>query len=269
MKTAQQREYEAAYASTESEYGMPDRKIADGALRDKRILSIGCGTGNDLWHLTTENEVLGLDYAQSAPEVARRHNVQILECDLNCEQILPFADNSFDIIVLKDILEHLLDPLAVLKEVRRVMNENGYAVISVPNHFYWLQRLRYLLGGNLIVPVHRSRYDEWDYMHIRFFTYSGFCRFLKAADLESSRWFWDFGYLAHYRNPDLWLEPQIWKFKHGKPMSTRGKLGLYVLRPAWQLFNFVFPRQLRHAIISLAPGVLCAGFYVHVRKRAQ
>ena len=47
IKTKQQRVYEAAYASADSEYGMPDRKIADASLRGKRILSIGCGTGND------------------------------------------------------------------------------------------------------------------------------------------------------------------------------------------------------------------------------
>jgi hypothetical protein len=64
----------------------------------------------------------------------------------------------------------------------------------------------------------------------------------------------------------MWFEPQLQKRASGLPLSRRAKFGLYVLRPAWQLLNVFFPRSLRSAIVSLCPGLLCGGFYVHCRK---
>ena len=190
--------------------------------------------------------------------------------DLNLSPVLPFGDQSFDIVICKDILEHVLEPMVVLQEVRRVLKDNGYVVISVPNHFYLPMRLRILLGKGLIWKSigsdHSLEYDEWNYMHIRFFTYGGFRRFLRAAGFRPEKWFWDFGNLAHYNNPDMWLEPQLWKKAHGKPISHRGKLGLYLIRPLWKVFNLLFPRPIRARVVSLAPGLLCAGFYVRVQK---
>lgn len=269
IKTRQQSNYETAYACPEPGYGMPDHKIGEAGLCGKRILTIGCGIGSDVWYLAGTNEVVGIDYASSASEVARLHQLRIVDCDLNANPVLPFADSSFDIVVIKDILEHLLDPLAVLQQTGRVLKDGGYAVISVPNHFYWPFRLRYLLGGNLLDARHRSHYDEWDYMHIRFFSYGGFRRFLTTAGFQPIRWFWDFGNLAHYREPDMWFEPQLWKQRTGRPLSRRGRLGLYVLRPAWRAFNVIFPRSLRRALVSVSPGLLCAGFYVHAVKQSS
>ncbi len=267
----QQYSYERAYQSADSEYGFPDRKISDGeVLKGRRILSLGCGTGNDLWYLAGENFIVGLDYATSGLEIAIRHRVLGVRADLNLCPLLPFKSRSFDVVVCKDILEHLLEPLAILQEVRRVLKDDGYVVISVPNHFYLPLRLRIFMGKGLIWKSvgsdHSRQYDEWNYMHIRFFTYGGFRRFLEIAGFRPEKWFWDFGNLAHYNNPDMWLEPQLWKKRAGRPISRRGKLGLYIISPLWKLFNLLFPRILRSAFVSLVPGLLCGGFYVRVRK---
>jgi len=267
----QQRQYERAYQDADDEYGFPDRKISDGRmLQGKWILSLGSGTGNDVWYLAEENLVVGLDYAVSGLEIGSRHGARGVAGDLNLRPMLPFKGRSFDVVICKDILEHLLEPLAVLQEVQRVLKNDGYVMVSVPNHFYLPLRLRILLGKGLIWKSigsdHRREYDEWNYMHIRFFTYKGFQRLLKTAGFRPEKWFWDFGNLAHYNNPDMWLEPQLWKKAHGHPLSRRGKLGLYAIRPLWRALNLLFPRPLRSAIVALAPGLLCAGFYARVRK---
>jgi SAM-dependent methyltransferase len=265
----QHAKYESLYSEADSEYGFPDRKIVDRILQGRRILSLGCGTGSDIWYLG-ENALVGLDYATSGLLVGQRHGLKGVCGDLNANTRLPFVDRCFDIVICKDILEHLLDPLALLGEVRRVLKEDGYAVISVPNHFYLPLRIRILLGHGLrwktIGHDHRQSYTDWNYMHIRFFTYAGFRQLLKAAALYPEKWFWDLGTLAHYHNPDMWLEPQRWKRARGLPMSRRGRWGLYLLDPVWKIFNRLFPRSLRSAIVSLAPGLLCAGFYARVRK---
>lgn len=94
-----------------------------------------------------------------------------------------------------------------------------------------------------------------------------FSVFLTLSGFRPEKWFWDLGNLAHYHNPDMWIEPQIWKKRAGHPISTRGKFGLYFVRPLWIVFNLLFPRWLRSSIVSVAPGLLCSGFYVRARKQ--
>ncbi len=76
LSSHQQIQYENLYQNTESDYGFPDRKISDGSsLQGKRILSLGSGTGWDLWYLSENNFVVGLDYALSGLTVAGSHHL--------------------------------------------------------------------------------------------------------------------------------------------------------------------------------------------------
>ena len=243
-------------------FGFPDPKIANGQpLINKHILTLGGGAANDLWHLTRENFVVNADYASSGLHVGKQFGVQGVFANLNLEASLPFADGTFDLVICKDILEHLLDPLSVLKEAIRVLRDDGTIIISVPNHFYWPMRLRLLLGKGIIwrglITDHGTAYREWDYMHIRFFTYKGFRQFLETAGLKPERFYWDFGNLAHYYDPEMWFEPQLQKRAAGFSISSRAKFGLRVCRPFWRLFNIVFPKSLRSAIVSLLPFSCC------------
>jgi len=82
--THQQSQYEYAYSDADSEYGFPDRKIADGkTIEDERILNLGCGTANDVWFLAGKNLIVGLDYARSGLKIASRHGVYGVVGDLN------------------------------------------------------------------------------------------------------------------------------------------------------------------------------------------
>jgi SAM-dependent methyltransferase len=272
VATHQQRSYEAAYQAAANSIAVPDMKITGDTLPvQKRILTLGGGIANGLWHLAQENLVVNADYALPGLQVGRQFGVHGVSANLNTSAALPFADRTFDLVVCSDILEHLIEPLIVLKEAIRVLRDDGVVVISVPNHFYWPMRFRLLLGKGIIwrglLSDHGKNYREWDYMHIRFFTYKGFRQFLEAAGLEPLRFYWDFGNLAHYWNPDMHLAPQLRKRAEGKSLSKKAKFGIYVIRPLWWVFNIVFPRRLRSAIVSLLPGLLCGGFYVRCRKR--
>jgi hypothetical protein len=69
------------------------------------------------------------------------------------------------------------------------MKADGFAVVSVPNHFYWRQRLRLLRGHGVILPFHNA--NEWDYFHIRFFTLHSFERLLNEVNLTVEETFYD------------------------------------------------------------------------------
>jgi len=55
----------------------------------------------------------------------------IRKYDLN--KGLPFKKSSFDIIIALEVLEHLYNPYEMMKEIKRVLKPNGYAIISMPN----------------------------------------------------------------------------------------------------------------------------------------
>ena len=73
--TQQQYQYETQYRDVVNSYGMPDRKISDQPLIGKKILSLGSGIGNDLWHLVGDNTVFGVDYAISGLVLGEHHGI--------------------------------------------------------------------------------------------------------------------------------------------------------------------------------------------------
>lgn len=68
-------------------------------------------------------------------------------CDLNIPNLtLPLDDNSFDLIIITEVLEHLLWPQALLAECRRLVKPGGRLLVSVPNIASLSYRLAWLLG---------------------------------------------------------------------------------------------------------------------------
>lgn len=104
----------------------------------QRVLDVGCGEGllgKRLLELGA-TEVTGIEIR---PEVCRKA-VQNLS-DVHCGDIesmpLPFKRGHFDCIVCADVIEHLRDPLAVLRKLRLVLGERGVIIASIPNVRYW------------------------------------------------------------------------------------------------------------------------------------
>jgi len=175
--------YEGDYATaqTPADRARKDRLcfLFPSDFRGKRVLSVGCGPGVDIAFLAEANEVHGIDISEQALAVAKSRGIVPHQVDLNTVSRLPFASCSVDLVIATDILEHLFDPKMVLVEVRRVLKDAGEAILSVPNHFCWRQRLSILCGGNMVLPFHGAR--EWDYFHIRFFTLRGWEKLLAEA----------------------------------------------------------------------------------------
>ena len=88
------------------------------------VLEIGCGSGELSKYL---KNYTGIDISERTPFI------------VGDAQNLPFEDNSFDLILLLDLLEHT-DDKSVMSEVYRVLKPNGYAIITVPTFmFLWSQ----------------------------------------------------------------------------------------------------------------------------------
>ena len=114
-----------------------------------RTLDIGCGLG-DL--LAYRAQTTGVDINNKTIEWCQ---TQGLEARLMEPDVLPFADCSFDSVNLDNVLEHLVDPTALLKEIGRVLKPNGLFVVGVPGR-----------KGFESDPDHKTYYDEAALTHL-------------------------------------------------------------------------------------------------------
>jgi SAM-dependent methyltransferase len=97
---------------------------------DLTILDIGCGTGAMSEKLARFGTVVSADFSPLALQFSRRRKLTRL-CTADAMR-LPFRDDSFDVIVALDILEHLPNDQAALCEFQRVLKPGGRVVASVP-----------------------------------------------------------------------------------------------------------------------------------------
>lgn len=144
-------------------------KIFDSKGRKLNILDLGCGDGRLSKELVKHGHAItGIDSNEQALQNAKKNGLRVLNADI--EKELPLETASFDAVLLLDVLEHLYDQEKILKEIYRVLKENGSLYIAYPNHFDLRNRLNMLFGGGIVHWDHK-RYKNakaWSYGHIRF-----------------------------------------------------------------------------------------------------
>lgn len=108
-----------------------------------RLLDVGCGIGDMLAFYSNS---VGVDINVRTVEFCRRRGFEayLMEPDR-----LPFDDQSFDSILMDNVLEHIADPVPILTELRRLLPPGGRLLIGVPG-----------LRGWDCDPDHKVRYDE-------------------------------------------------------------------------------------------------------------
>jgi SAM-dependent methyltransferase len=97
-----------------------------------RILDVGCGTGYNISYLREHgfNEVVGLDFSQTALAFCRQRNIGNVVC--GDATLPPFSDNVFDMILALDIVEHLEDDQKALLAWYRLLKPGGSLLIFTP-----------------------------------------------------------------------------------------------------------------------------------------
>src|SRR5687767_6622160 len=101
-----------------------------GQRSDLTILDIGCGTGAMSQKLSPWGAVVSADFSPLALSFSRRRNLNLL-CASDAMR-LPFRENSFDLVVAMDILEHVKDDSLALNEIYRVLKPGGRIIATVP-----------------------------------------------------------------------------------------------------------------------------------------
>lgn len=132
-----------------------------------RALEIGCGQGATLAWLRSEgrvDEAYGVEYMPEAAAIAKTRLDGVVCGDIE-KMDIPF-NGTFDLLLCLDVLEHLVDPWAFLKRLRKRLGPRGVMVVSLPNAQHHSISVSLLLRG-------RFDYSEsglMDRTHLRFFT---------------------------------------------------------------------------------------------------
>jgi len=111
------------------------------------VLDVGCGDGEmsfQLKKIFPRATYFGTDISSKGCNLANSKGIKSKQADLN--QIIPFKDKTFDIIIAQEIIEHLIDPDKFLEECNRVLKKDGVIIITTPNLLAWYQRILCLFG---------------------------------------------------------------------------------------------------------------------------
>lgn len=106
-------------------------------LRGERGLDIGCGTGNLGYALVTAGYVktcVGLDISLGMARIAKNKTKHVSGCLFTAGSAvsIPFADNTFDVVVGSAFLHHIVNALDALREIRRVLKPGGVSTFNEP-----------------------------------------------------------------------------------------------------------------------------------------
>lgn len=101
------------------------------------ILDVGCGTGANLVALQRFGSTAGCEIEAEAVTFCERRGLQgvVQQTDLNR---LPFGDTTFDLVTAFDVIEHIEEVVAMLRETARVLKPGGHLMVTVPAYkFLW------------------------------------------------------------------------------------------------------------------------------------
>lgn len=151
------------------------KKLRRYKRRGNKLLEIGCAAGFFLDEAKKEGwDTYGAEISKWAVNYAKdRFGLNIFCGTLKRAN---FSEGYFDVIILKDTLEHLTDPKGTLLEIRRILKPEGTLYINTPNI------------DSLTSRIFKARWWGLNQFHLYYFTRITLSRLLKAAGLKAITW---------------------------------------------------------------------------------
>jgi len=177
----------------------PHVRLVTRLTKGGHLLDVGCATGGFIrelhrlggWH------VQGVEINARAVCFAR----QQLGLNIFCGSLTDarFPSDSFDIVTMWDVLEHVHDPLPTLKEVHRILRPGGYFIGSTPN------------ANSLDARIFGRYWIGFDFpRHLYVFSSSTLAALFRKAGLEPERFFCFYGrYTTFALSLSLWLNGHV------------------------------------------------------------
>lgn len=195
--------------------------------RGQRVLDLGCGEGRHAIaaHLEDGADVLAIDLSLTDLHGARqKHDEYRRDCDdalfalTNASALaLPLVDESLDVVICSEVLEHIADYPAVLQEIHRVLRPGGRLCVSVPRA--WPERICWWLS---------SAYHQVPGGHLRIFSRRQLQSRISALGFDCYR-----RHGAHALHvPYWWLQCLFWRSRERNPLVRQ-----YHRLLVWDMFE--------------------------------
>lgn len=154
--------------------------VAERLPNGARVLDIGCGDGDFILYLSTARpdvEAIGVDVSKVAVEraVSRGVNCRVVDSTM---PLSSQVEGEFDYVVLMEVLEHIVDAEAVVRQAIAFAPKRIF--ITIPNMGYFMHRLRLMFGGR--TPTTFILYHMRE--HVRFWTVKDFLQWANVMELE-------------------------------------------------------------------------------------
>ena len=162
------------------------KKVLDWVGSGKRVLELGCHTGNlSRWLQAQGCEVTGVELNGVALDHARQYLAEAYNADLEDTSfwgsLLP---RQFDVVLALHVLEHLTDPWSALKRISAALAPDGTLIVGLPNVCSAAVRFEIFLG--------RFKYEDtgvMDRTHVRFFDQASARELLQSGGFEVCEYF--------------------------------------------------------------------------------
>lgn len=147
-------------------------------LQFKNCLDVGCASGfmvSEIAKSFPKANYFGIDVYDKAVIAARKNYPQI-KFKIASADKLPFKDNSFDLILFYETVEHVEDPAQCLKEIKRVLKKNGTLILTMDSGS-WLFRIVWFVWEN-------TKGKIWQGAHLHPFHHQELEELIKKANFK-------------------------------------------------------------------------------------
>jgi SAM-dependent methyltransferase len=148
-------------------------------LGNLKVLDVGCAQGDSLSEFLSEKvSVTGIEPYRGDADIASGRGYNVLNSTIEAA-LGDISDLRFDLIIVADVLEHLINPDEILFQLISILEKDGLIFISVPNVANLTMRISLLFG--------RFNYSDrgiLDRTHLRFFTQRTFTALISSNQVE-------------------------------------------------------------------------------------
>lgn len=146
-----------------------------------RLLEVGCGSGDTAAYALSEKKAgwsAGIELCAEPAELARRQLNDVIVGDVEVINI-PYEKESFDALLMSEVIEHLRDPWAALTKLRRYLKAGAWVIAGSPNVAHYSVLFNLLMG--------RWEYQSMGLMdktHLRWFTPSSYRALFESCGFD-------------------------------------------------------------------------------------
>jgi 2-polyprenyl-3-methyl-5-hydroxy-6-metoxy-1,4-benzoquinol methylase len=209
--------------------------MADPSI--KRVLDVGCNHGSveAMFHkqhpdAVASTQIEGIDIASEAVEQAKE--LELTNCKFQSYDgnTIPFPDDTFDLVVLVEVIEHVVDKPALFHEIGRVLKPFGKLFVTTPNPQCWPLRLESLMSRTVRWAFRKDAHEKDEFV-----SHDELEAILKDAGFVSTR------EGSMYAHPRLYLQLFGWCLIPPMPSRLQYRYHKYSLTEVskWKLPRFL------------------------------